>query len=166
MYFLKTFVCTLSLFAFLFLSCSNDEKKEGGSNNENEEPVDNEIVNMLKECSTVKTVQSWKATTLAEGVTYLKAQVVKASERPATMYVVKMDANAPGAALKTGCRVPAAGETFPYTMSYPIDIAKMFDTNDEQVTAVIGGDFFRWLDSQLENPQPIDYGCRGPVHHR
>ena len=51
-------------------------------------------------------------------------------------------------------------------MSYPIDIAKMFDTNDEQVTAVIGGDFFRWLDSQLENPQPIDYGCRGPVHHR
>lgn len=166
MYFLKTFVCTLSLFAFLFLSCSNDEKKDGGSNNENEEPVDNEIVNMLKECSTVKTVQSWKATTLAEGVTYLKAQVVKASERPATMYVVKMDANAPGAALKTGCRVPAAGETFPYTMSYPIDIAKMFDTNDEQVTAVIGGDFFRWLDSQLENPQPIDYGCRGPVHHR
>lgn len=166
MHYLRTLTCLWGLLAFLVLACSSNNEDNIGDEPKDNQRVENELHEMLEGSSTVKTIQTWADKNLSEGVTYARTQVVKASERPATIYLVKMTGNAPNAALKTGLTVPAATDKFPYQMSYPSEIAKKFDKTDESVVALIGGDFFRWLDYQLENPQPIDFGCRGPVHHR
>lgn len=163
----KTLTLIWSLTALPFIACSSPiEDNKAGNDTKNDQRIENELYGMLEECATIKTIQKWSDKELSEGVTYVKAQTVKDSDRPATIYLVKMAPDAPGAALKTGLDVPEAGDVFPYEMKYPSEIAEMFDTSEEKVVAMIGGDFSRWLDYQLADPQPIDFGNRGPVHHR
>ena len=166
MHYLRTLTCLWSLLAILVLACSSSNEDNIENGTKNDPKTENELYKMLQGSSTVKNIQTWTEKELSEGVTYAKTQVVKASERPATIYLVKMAGDATNAALKTGLDVPTANDQFPYQMRYPSDIAEKFDKTDENVVALIGGDFSRWLDYQLENPHPIDFGTRGPVHHR
>lgn len=156
----KTFCCICSLSATLLFACTSN----GGTIASNDTPKDepeSRIVNMLKTSQDIKTVQKWDEMQLADGITYVKAQVVKASERPASINIVVAEAGA--GALKTGCAEPTDIEPFP--MKRPGEIAEMFDNGDEQVIVVQGGDFFRWNPSE-DVVRAKDFGCRGPVHHR
>jgi len=160
---LKRFTFTLSLSAFFFLaySCDKNEMEESGSSQE--EQKDSNIIDMLKKCSEVKTVQKWNETKLTEGITHMKVQVIKKSERPASINIVVMEPDAAGAALKTGCCEPTENNPFP--MMRPSEIANKFDKDGERVMAVMSGDFFRW-DPNENGVTSLDFGCRGPVHHR
>ena len=172
MRYLKSLTCAWSLSALLLLACSSSNGDDnggttgGGNQGDGGQRVETELYGMLGKCASIKTISAWQDQKLADGVTYVKTSVVKTSGRKDVIYIVKKAANAPGAALKTGLNVPADGDKWPYEMSFPLDIAKKFDTTGESVVALQGGDFSRWLDYQLADPQPIDFGCRGPVHHR
>lgn len=159
MHYLKTFFCILNASAVLFLACSSSDINNDDS--DKKEQTSSGIVNMLKTSTEIKTVQTWNEMQLADGITYVKAQVVKASERPASINIVVAESGA--GALKTGCAEPTDIEPFP--MKRPGEIAEMFDNGDEQVIVVQGGDFFRWNPSE-DVVRAKDFGCRGPVHHR
>lgn len=163
---ISALVCGWGFVALLLgaYSCSASENPSSGGTDPGKQD-DTEIVSMLKNCVSIKTVQTWKETTLADWVTYTKLQTLKSrSDRPATIYIVKTAADASRAALKTGCNVPGADGLIPMVM--PSTIAEKSNSVNEEVVAVIGGDFFRWMDDQLANRHGIDGGCRGPVHHR
>jgi hypothetical protein len=127
---LKRLTFTLSLSAFFFLAYSCDKSEMEEQEIPQEELKDSNIIDMLKKCSEIKTVQKWNETELTEGITYTKIQVIKKSERPASINIVVMKADAAGAALKTGCCEPTENNPFP--MMTPSEIANKFDKNGER----------------------------------
>ena len=165
---ISALVCGWGFVALLCGACScsaQDNPSSGGNTGNNDKPGDTGIVTMLKNSASIKTVQTWKETVLADGVTYTRLQTIKTrSDRPATIYVVKADTDASGVALKTGCKAPGTDGLIP--LALPSVIAVESDSDGDEVLAIIGGDFFRWMDDQLANRHGIDGGCRGPVHHR
>lgn len=87
---LKRLTFTLSLSAFFFLAYSCDKSEMEEQEIPQEELKDSNIIDMLKKCSEIKTVQKWNETELTEGITYTKIQVIKKSERPASINIKPM----------------------------------------------------------------------------
>lgn len=98
MHYLRTLTCLWSLLAILVLACSSSNEDNIENGTKNDPKTENELYKMLQGSSTVKNIQTWTEKELSEGVTYAKTQVVKASERPATIYLVKMAGDATNAA--------------------------------------------------------------------